>query len=138
MKEEEEVYQPMLMEYFTYEELKAIKRQVMLQHWSSAADLLKGLNLWSHAEELHKAFKYSDHEKTEDDVVCKCCWGLFPSERGSERVSVSVLPQELLLRVFRFLGPEDLCRCGQVCSVWDQVSKTGSLWRHLYPVRWAR
>uniref|UniRef100_A0A9J7XXE4 F-box/LRR-repeat protein 5 n=1 Tax=Cyprinus carpio carpio TaxID=630221 RepID=A0A9J7XXE4_CYPCA len=130
MKEEEEVYQPMLMEYFSYEELKDIKRQVMLQHcsnrsWSSAADLLKGLNLWSHAEELHKAFKYSDHEKTED-------------ERGSERVSVSVLPQELLLRVFRFLGPEDLCRCGQVCSVWDQVSKTGSLWRHLYPVRWAR
>ncbi|XP_052396123.1 F-box/LRR-repeat protein 5 [Carassius gibelio] len=123
MKEEEEVYQPMLMEYFSYEELKAIKRQVMLQHCSnrSAADLLKDLNLWSHAEELHKAFKYSDHEKSED-----------------EHVSVSVLPQELLLRVFRFLGPEDLCRCGQVCSVWDQVSKTGSLWRHLYPVRWAR
>uniref|UniRef100_A0A8C1XHI5 F-box and leucine-rich repeat protein 5 n=1 Tax=Cyprinus carpio TaxID=7962 RepID=A0A8C1XHI5_CYPCA len=125
MKEEEEVYQPMLMEYFTYEELKAIKRQVMLQHWSSAADLLKGLNLWSHAEELHKAFKYSDHEKTED-------------ERGSERAWVSELPQELLLRIFRFLGPEDLCRCGQVCSVWAQVTKTGSLWRHLYPVRWAR
>ncbi len=55
------------MEYFTYEELKAIKRQVMLQHsWSSAADVLKGLSLWSHAEELHKAFKYSDHEKTGD------------------------------------------------------------------------
>uniref|UniRef100_A0A672PKX9 F-box and leucine-rich repeat protein 5 n=1 Tax=Sinocyclocheilus grahami TaxID=75366 RepID=A0A672PKX9_SINGR len=130
MKEEEEVYQPMLMEYFTYEELKAIKRQVMLQHcsnlsWSSAADLLKGLNLWSHAEELRKAFKYSDHEKTED-------------ERGSGLASVSVLPQELLLRIFRFLGPEDLCRCGQVCSVWAQVAKTGSLWRHLYPVRWAR
>ncbi|XP_016111884.1 F-box/LRR-repeat protein 5 [Sinocyclocheilus grahami] len=126
MKEEEEVYQPMLMEYFTYEELKAIKQQVMLQHcsnlsWSSAADLLKDLNLWSHAEELHKAFKYSDHEKTED-----------------ERGTVSVLPQELLLRVFRFLGPEDLCRCGQVCSVWAQVAKTGSLWGHLYPVRWAR
>ncbi|CAM4674308.1 unnamed protein product [Leuciscus chuanchicus] len=131
MKEEEEVYQPMLMEYFTYEELKAIKRQVMLQHcnnpsWSSAAaDVLKGLNLWSQAEELHKAFKYSDHEKTED-------------ERGSERASISALPQELLLKVFRFLGPADLCRCGQVCNIWAQVSKTGSLWRHLYPVRWAR
>lgn len=61
----------MLMEYFSYEELKAIKRQVMLQHnssqpWSSAADVLKGLNLWTRAEELHKVFKYSDHEKTED------------------------------------------------------------------------
>ncbi|XP_059384528.1 F-box/LRR-repeat protein 5-like [Carassius carassius] len=127
MKEEEEVYQPMLMEYFSYEELKDIKRQVMLQHWSSAADLLKDLNLWSHAQELHKAFKYSDHEKSED-------------ERGGGRASasVSVLPQELLLRIFRLLGPEDLCRCAQVCSVWAQVAKTGSLWRHLYPVRWAR
>lgn len=71
-------------------------------------------------------------------VMCKLCRGLSSSERGSERVCVSVLPQELLLRIFRFLGPEDLCRCGQVCSVWAQVAKTGSLWRHLYPVRWAR
>ncbi|KAI7793953.1 F-box/LRR-repeat protein 5 [Triplophysa rosa] len=130
MKEEEEVYQPMLMEYFSYEELKAIKRQVMLQHsstqsWSSAADVLKGLNLWTQAEELHKAFKYSDHEKTED-------------ERDGEGVSIFALPQEVVLRVFRYLGPEDLCRCGQVCSTWAQVVKTGSLWRHLYPVRWAR
>lgn len=59
------------MKYFTYEELKAIKRQVIAQHcskqqWDTAAEVLKGLNLWSRAEELHKAFKYSDHEKTED------------------------------------------------------------------------
>ncbi|XP_051955902.1 F-box/LRR-repeat protein 5-like isoform X2 [Xyrauchen texanus] len=130
MKEEEEVYQPMMMEYFTYEELKDIKRQVMQQHccnpsWSTAADVLKGLNLWSEAEELHKAFKYSDHEKTED-------------ERDGERMPISVLPPEVLLRVFRYLGPLDLCRCGQVCSIWAQLAKMGSLWRHLYPVRWAR
>ncbi|XP_065125079.1 F-box/LRR-repeat protein 5 isoform X2 [Paramisgurnus dabryanus] len=130
MKEEEEVYQPMLMEYFSYEELKAIKRQVMLQHnssqpWSSAADVLKGLNLWTRAEELHKVFKYSDHEKTED-------------EQDVTRASISGLPHEVLLRVFQYLSPEDLCRCGQVCSTWAQVTKTGSLWRHLYPVRWAR
>lgn len=136
MKEEEEVYQPMLMEYFSYDELKAIKQQVMLQHCSSQCQsscsdthththtLLKGLSLWSHAE-LQKAFKYSDHEKTGD-------------ERVLERVSVSSLPQELLLRIFRFLGPQDLCCCAQVCSVWTQVTRTGSLWRHLYPVRWAR
>ncbi|XP_051517379.1 F-box/LRR-repeat protein 5 isoform X1 [Myxocyprinus asiaticus] len=131
MKEEEEVYQPMLMEYFTYEELKDIKRQVIQQHccnqsWSSAADVLKGLNLWSQAEELHKAFKYSDHEKTED------------AEQDGDRVSISALPQEVLLRVFWYLSPVDLCRCWQVCSIWAQVAKTGSLWRHLYPVRWAR
>ncbi|KAF5897267.1 F-box/LRR-repeat protein 5, partial [Clarias magur] len=131
MKEEEEVFQPMLMEYFTYEELKAIKRQVIAQHssqqrWDTAAEVLKGLNLWSHAEELHKVFKYSDHEKTEDER----------DTRTSTRISA--LPQEVLVRLFRYLGPEDLCRCSQVCRAWAEVVKTGSLWRHLYPVRWAR
>ncbi|XP_027001045.1 F-box/LRR-repeat protein 5 [Tachysurus fulvidraco] len=131
MKEEEEVFQPMLMKYFTYEELKAIKRQVIAQHcskqqWDTAAEVLKGLNLWSRAEELHKAFKYSDHEKTEDECDAPAS------------THISALPQEVLVRLFRYLGPEDLCRCGQVCRTWAEVVKTGSLWRHLYPVRWAR
>lgn len=60
----------MLMEYFTYEELKDIKKQVIAQHcsqqqWDCAAEMLKGFSLWSQAEELQKAFKYADHEKTD-------------------------------------------------------------------------
>ncbi|XP_010870445.1 F-box/LRR-repeat protein 5 [Esox lucius] len=132
MKEEEEVFQPMLMQYFTYEELKDIKKQVIAQHcsqqpWDCAAEVLKGLSLWSQAEELHKAFKYADHEKTEDELETEPC-----------STHISQLPTEVLLRLFRYLGPEDLCRCGQVCSSWSNLAKTGSLWRHLYPVRWAR
>ncbi|XP_026854470.2 F-box/LRR-repeat protein 5 isoform X1 [Electrophorus electricus] len=132
MKEEEEVFQPMLMEYFTYDELKAIKRQVIAQHcsqqqWDTAAEVVKGLNAWSQAEELHKAFKYSDHEKTEAAEF-----------EGGAHTHVSVLPGEVLVRLFRYLGPDDLCRCSQVCSTWAELVKTGSLWRHLYPVRWAR
>ncbi|KAL1022566.1 hypothetical protein UPYG_G00029350 [Umbra pygmaea] len=128
MKEEEEVFQPMLMEYFTYEELKDIKKQVIAQHcqWDCAAEVLKGLHLWSQAEKLHKAFKYADHEKTEDEQEEPCS------------THISQLPTEVLLRLFRYLSPEDLCRCGQVCSAWSNLTKTGSLWRHLYPVRWAR
>lgn len=60
----------MLMQYFTYDELKDIKKQVIAQHCSQqqldcAAEVLKGFRLWSQAEELQKAFKYSDHEKTD-------------------------------------------------------------------------
>lgn len=67
----------MLMEYFSYEELKAIKRQVIAQHcsqqqWDTAAEVLKGLNLWSQAE---KVFKYSDHEKTEDGKTSRVAQG---------------------------------------------------------------
>uniref|UniRef100_A0A8C8HN50 F-box/LRR-repeat protein 5 n=1 Tax=Oncorhynchus tshawytscha TaxID=74940 RepID=A0A8C8HN50_ONCTS len=131
MKEEEEVFQPMLMQYFTYEELKDLKKQVMAQHcsqqrWDCAAEVLKGFSLWSQAEELHKAFKYADHEKT-DELEKELC-----------STHISQLPTEILLHLFRYLGPEDLCHCGQVSSAWSDLAKTGSLWRHLYPVRWAR
>ncbi|KAF7203457.1 transcript variant X3 [Nothobranchius furzeri] len=70
MKEEEEVFQPMLMQYLTYDELKDLKKQVIAQHCNqqqceSAAEVLKGFRLWTQAEELQKAFKYADHEKTD-------------------------------------------------------------------------
>ncbi|XP_029987380.1 F-box/LRR-repeat protein 5 isoform X2 [Sphaeramia orbicularis] len=133
MKEEEEVFQPMLMQYFTYEELKDIKKQVIAQHcsqqqWGSAAEVLKGFSLWTQAEELQKAFKYADHEKTDYEL----------EQNVNSSTHISQLPSEIMLRLFHYLGPEDLCRCSQVCSSWSDLAKTGSLWRHLYPVRWAR
>ncbi|XP_041861360.1 F-box/LRR-repeat protein 5 [Melanotaenia boesemani] len=133
MKEEEEVFQPMLMQYFTYEELKDIKKQVIAQHCNQqqpdcAAEVLKGFSLWSQAEELQKAFKYADHEKTDYEL----------DKNRNSSTYISQLPTEIVLRLFRYLGPDDLCRCSQVCSSWSQLAKTGSLWRHLYPVHWAR
>ncbi|XP_077389618.1 F-box/LRR-repeat protein 5 isoform X2 [Festucalex cinctus] len=133
MKEEEEVFQPMLMQHFSYEELKAIKKQVMAQHctqqpWNRAADVLKGFSLWSRAEELQKAFKYADHEKSDYEA----------ENDGTGSADISQLPAEVVLRIFRYLDPQDLCRCSQVCAFWSELAKTGSLWRHLYPVRWAR
>ncbi|XP_023122805.2 F-box/LRR-repeat protein 5 [Amphiprion ocellaris] len=133
MKEEEEVFQPMLMQYFTYEELKDIKKQVIAQHcsqqqWDCAAEVLKGFSLWSQAEELQKAFKYADHEKTDYEL----------EKNRNSSTHISQLPTEIMLRLFHYLGPEDLCRCSQVCSSWSELAKTGSLWKHLYPVRWAR
>ncbi|KAG7488308.1 hypothetical protein MATL_G00032480 [Megalops atlanticus] len=134
MKEEEEVFQPMLMEYFTYEELKDIKKKVMAQHsrrgdedgYGYGDGLLKGLGLWSQAEGLQRVFKYSVHEKADNEF------------EKSPAPPFSLLPPEVLLKVFRYLSPEDLCRCGQVCTSWSDLAKTGSLWKHLYPVRWAR
>ncbi|KAM9761682.1 F-box/LRR-repeat protein 5 [Menidia menidia] len=133
MKEEEEVFQPMLMQYFTYEELKDIKKQVIAQHCSQqqldcAAEVLKGFSLWTQAEELQKVFKYADHEKTDYEL----------EKNRNSSTYISQLPAEIMLRLFRYLGPSDLCRCSQVCSAWAELAKTGSLWRHLYPVRWAR
>lgn len=59
-------------------------------------------------------------------------------KKGNPSTHISQLPTEIMLRLFHYLGPEDLCRCSQVCSSWSELAKTGSLWRHLYPVHWAR
>lgn len=85
----------MLMEYFTYEELKDIKKKVIAQHCSQkdAAELLRGLSLWNQAEERQKFFKYSVDEKSDKgridtlensllaqglwclvDVICRFCF----------------------------------------------------------------
>ncbi|XP_068133766.1 F-box/LRR-repeat protein 5 isoform X2 [Hyperolius riggenbachi] len=129
MKEEEEVFQPMLMEYFTYDELKDIKKMVIAQHCSQKdpAELLRGLSLWNEAEELQKVLKYSVDEKAGEETVAQ------PSS-----ISISNLPPEVMLNIFSYLNPQELCRCSQVNSKWAQLAKTGSLWKHLYPVLWAR
>lgn len=61
-----QVFQPMLMEYFTYEELKDIKKKVIAQHCSQKeAAEFRGLSKWNQAEELQKVFKYSVDEKAD-------------------------------------------------------------------------
>ncbi|XP_063165694.1 F-box/LRR-repeat protein 5 isoform X1 [Candoia aspera] len=130
MREEEEVFQPMLMEYFTYEELKDIKKKVIAQHCSqkeTAAEIRRGINLWNQAEELQKAFKYSVDEKADQE----------PEEPG-QATSILHLPSEVMLTIFSYLSPQELCRCSQVSTKWSQLAKTGFLWKHLYPVHWAR
>uniref|UniRef100_S4RK47 F-box/LRR-repeat protein 5 n=1 Tax=Petromyzon marinus TaxID=7757 RepID=S4RK47_PETMA len=124
MKEEEEVFQPLLMEYFTYEELKVIKSTVIAQHCSNGSQFAQLLN------ELRQA---RGREKLELDSK---------EEEKSKSASVSsspigLLPPEVLLQVFGYLGVQDLCRCSQVCTDWALVCKDGSLWKHLYPTRWA-
>uniref|UniRef100_A0A8C5P6S5 F-box/LRR-repeat protein 5 n=1 Tax=Leptobrachium leishanense TaxID=445787 RepID=A0A8C5P6S5_9ANUR len=129
MKEEEEVFQPMLMEYFTYDELKDIKKKVIAQHCSQkdTAELLRGLSIWNQAEELQKVYKYSVDEKAEQETKIP-----------QSSTSISHLPPEVMLNIFSYLNPQELCRCLQVNTKWAQLAKTGSLWKHLYPVLWAR
>ncbi|XP_027313162.2 F-box/LRR-repeat protein 5 isoform X2 [Anas platyrhynchos] len=105
MKEEEEVFQPMLMEYFTYEELKDIKKKVIAQHCSQKeAAEFRGLK----------------------------------TEVTGHTTNITNLPPEVMVTIFSYLNPQELCQCSQVSTEWSQLAKTGSLWKHLYPVRWAR
>lgn len=46
------------------------------------------------------------------------------------------MPSEIILKVFRYLSPRDLCRCAQVHSLFSKIAFDGSLWQHLHPVKW--
>ncbi|XP_067880465.1 F-box/LRR-repeat protein 5 isoform X2 [Heterodontus francisci] len=131
MKEEEEVFQPLLMEYFTYEELKDIKMKVIARHCThshvDSVQGLKELHVWSQAEELKKLSK-----KTTSKWTCK------EPEPEANNTHVSQLPPEVLLKILGYLNPRELCRSCQVNTRWSRLARTAALWRHLRPISWAK
>lgn len=59
-------------------------------------------------------------------------------EIEKEDSKVFDLPVELLIKVFSYLGPKDLCHCSQVAKLWKSVAVDGRLWEVLHPIRWAK
>lgn len=121
MEEEENTFQPLLNEYFDYDELKQIKDTVITQHeeWKEKAAIEKSL----------KRLK-RDSESLESQIV---------SKRRKDDNLVESLPEELLCRIFECLAdPRDLARAGQTCRRWYQVSKSTEFWKCLPLSLWER
>ncbi|KFM78401.1 F-box/LRR-repeat protein 5, partial [Stegodyphus mimosarum] len=114
MKEEEEVFQPMLMKYFEYEELKCLKEQVIEEH-----------SKW-HVYDTEK------HSLEEAEADLKIDAGT-----SDLKDSISCLPPEILSHILSFLSPQDLLRCSGVCHLWYDIAHGPSLWKEIYPCFWA-
>jgi len=52
--------------------------------------------------------------------------------------TVEYLPNELLLNIFSRLSVQDVCRCAQVCRLWNHLTKQKVLWTDLLPTQWAQ
>ncbi|XP_002740142.1 F-box/LRR-repeat protein 5-like [Saccoglossus kowalevskii] len=115
LKEEEEVFQQLLMKYFTFDELKVIKFTVLERH----------SQLNSSPDEYAKYLKDTEEKPTVED----CC--------GEDNL-LHKIPPEIILKIFGFLGPKDLCRCAMVCHSWSKLALSGKLWQCLHPVRWIK
>ena len=48
------------------------------------------------------------------------------------------LPPEVLLHVFGYLDPYDLCQAAQTCKGWSRLSLEPQLWTHILPIQWAQ
>ncbi|XP_046580695.1 F-box/LRR-repeat protein 5-like [Haliotis rubra] len=119
MEEEEEVFQPMLIKYFTYEELKEIKANVIKQHLAQH---------WSPDSHKEKCVEDALSSESSDEETDAC----------APVASCQSLPDEILLCVMSLLSPQDLARCAQVCQRWNKMALDSSLWSHLYPMQWAQ
>lgn len=114
MQEEEEIFQPLLMKYFTYDELKEIRGDVLRKH---------------------SLFMTQDwEEKTDGEVECQD----KVLEEELLPAKIQLLPSELTLKIFSYLNPKELCQCKQVCTQWNTLAGDPSFWTSLHPVRWAQ
>ena len=50
----------------------------------------------------------------------------------SQPKSLNDLPEEILLNIFSYFGPEDLClKIAKVCERWNVLAKDVALWKTL-------
>ncbi|KAK3587105.1 hypothetical protein CHS0354_023558 [Potamilus streckersoni] len=122
MEEEEEVFQPLLMKYFTFEELRELKAQVLEQHF----------------EKTESSDTSPDSEKYVQDSLSTETKEEEKNDNSEECLEIEQLPDEVLLNIFSYLNPQDLCRSAQVCRNWNKLAFHGSFWKNLYPVQWAK
>ncbi|XP_021343919.1 F-box/LRR-repeat protein 5-like [Mizuhopecten yessoensis] len=119
MEEEEEIFQPMLIEYFSYDELCDIKNEVLMHH---------SINPGQKEVKLEE-----DDELMCDEVQEK--EELEKSEK--EYKGIDTLPEELMLKIFSHLNPRELSHCAQVSQRWNELATDGSLWKTILPVQWS-
>ena len=118
MEEEENTFQPLLNQYFNYEELKQIQETVISQHeeWKEKVTSEKSLKRFKRDSESSVVVA----NEVEEDVL-------------------RTLPDEILLQIFHCLSdPRDLASASQVCTRWNKISKSGQLWRHVPLSQWER
>jgi len=130
MEEEETIFQPLLNQYFDYNELKQLKETVLLQHkeWKVKVEKEKSL----------KHFKRSHNnepgDETSQDSYCREVLNTTSPDSLTEQ-----LPEEILHEIFSYLlDPRDLSRASMVSQRWNCVSKTLTFWKNLPLSQWER
>lgn len=107
MKEEEEVFQPLLFEHFTEEELHEMKNIVIKLHMQQR--------------------KRSNGTKRKH---CEPKMKTFVTENQNLNY-VNQLPDEILMKIFSFLSNSDKLKSAQVCRKWNELIYDPSNWNYL-------
>ena len=154
MTEEEDVFQPLLMKYFAYDELKTLKDDVIEQHELFKKKLVAGklgtdslyrlLN--SLATEVAVDYCLSDSDLEDEgssssslhEALQTLVEMAHQTRRHRRSVNFNHLPQEIITEIFSYLEPVDRVRCARVCKLWNLYVYSAPLWHHLYPTNWSK
>lgn len=149
MEEEEEVFQPLLMKYFAYEELRLLKEQVILQHeiWKekllaqkmTAENMLALLS--TVASEVNDYCSPNDEHQYQDTLqtlVELTCEKISEKKKEKPVTGFDQLPEEMVTHIFSYLNPLDRTRCAQVCKRFNVLVYSPQLWKEIYPTNWAK
>ncbi|KAK2721389.1 hypothetical protein QYM36_003616 [Artemia franciscana] len=131
MEEEEEVFQPLLMQNFDYNELKMLKESVIQEHLTWKENLFSTGSSLSHLESLFLAISDLGEMR---EIQCK---EIVPDEIDATPSVVELLPPEVLMNIFVHLSPPDRGNCAKVCRRWNDVIYTPRLWPQVYITSWA-
>lgn len=109
MKEEEEVFQPLLMQHFTQQELADLKYIVIKLHMQQRKKNAGNVNLNPSAND-------GESHDAKATLVCSA------TEESDAPVSINQLPDEILLKVFSKLNFSDTFRAAKVSRKWNQLA----------------
>ncbi|RNA08313.1 F-box LRR-repeat 5-like [Brachionus plicatilis] len=112
MKEEEEVFQPLLFEHFTEEELHEMKNIVIKLHMQQR-------------KRPHGAKRARCEPKMKN----------LASDRPNSNY-INQLPDELLLKIFSLLSTSDKLRSAQACRKWNKLIYDPCNWTYLDFNQW--
>ena len=122
MKEEEEVFQPLLMEYFTQEELAELKTLVIKLHIQQ-----RKVNL---NDQENNSMKKEYFDDTSSSVL------IDGIKRENDLSSINQFPDEILLKIFSKLSFGDKFKSARVCKRWNHLVYDKSCWKKLSFVDW--
>lgn len=129
MEEEESIFQPLLNQYFNYEELVQIKDTVMDQHreWKERVVVEKSLKNFKRGKTEEPGKKETENSRDVQE-------GIFRGDSPAD-----TLPREVVVEILGHLDdPRDLARAAQVSRTWEQCSRDPGIWRNLPLSQWEK
>ncbi|XP_049954350.1 F-box/LRR-repeat protein 5-like [Schistocerca serialis cubense] len=86
--------------------------------------------------------KEANERHTSDMLTAEKRYNIAKIENETDEDSIVdgtfIVPREMWLEIFHYLSPKDLCRCAQVCKLFNSIAYRQEFWKGLYIPYWTK